>query len=228
MSPEVTADQRLLERDARDPGAVLDVGQGEQARVPDQNKGFYMGQTSPAARGTDQRQAAGLTRRIADSDTGRINEPIAGSFSLKDVRDLALMLAGRDILVDGYPVRLEDVRVEPRWVQTRPGLLKGKPALLQLLPDVQVYYNAVHYALKYDEFFQKNHVAVAHKLLQQGQERAAQLRDGQAPWTTATGLVVRGYVSKIDDSVQPYGLVVPASYRPGTATQHRLPAGSVP
>ena len=41
-------------------------------------------------------------------------------------------------------------------------------------------------------------------------ERASQLRDGKAPWTTATGLVVRGYVSKIDGSVQPYGLVVPA------------------
>ncbi len=33
---------------------------------------------------------------------------------------------------------------------------------------------------------------------------------------------MRGYVSKLDDSVQPYGLIVPASYRPGTATPHRL------
>ena len=36
-----------------------------------------------------------------------------------------------------------------------------------------------------------------------------QLAAGKAPWTTATGLVVRGYRSKIDGSVQPYGLVVP-------------------
>ena len=46
----------------------------------------------------------------------------------------------------------------------------------------------------------------------QGIERADQLAAGQSPWTTATGLVVRGYVSKIDGSVQPYGLVVPESY----------------
>ncbi len=59
--------------------------------------------------------------------------------------------------------------------------LKGKPALLELLPDVQIYYNAVHYAFKYDEFFQKNQVAGARQLLKQGHERAAQLRDGQAP-----------------------------------------------
>src|SRR4030095_6195704 len=44
----------------------------------------------------------------------------------------------------------------------------------------------------------------------------------KAPWTTATGLVVRGYVSKIDKSVQPYGLVMPASYSPTAAHRWRL------
>ena len=34
--------------------------------------------------------------------------------------------------------------------------------------------------------------------------------------------MVRGYVSKIDGSVQPYGLVVPASYRPDTPHRFRL------
>ena len=92
--------------------------------------------------------------------------------------------------------------------------LKGKPDLLELLPDVQIYHNAVRYALAYDEFFNVREVAVAKKLLEQGMERAGQLREGKAPWNTATGLVVRGYVSKIDGSVQPYGLVVPASYQP--------------
>ena len=31
--------------------------------------------------------------------------------------------------------------------------LKRKPDLLRLLPDVQIYHNAVRYALTYDEFF---------------------------------------------------------------------------
>src|SRR4029078_6183990 len=34
--------------------------------------------------------------------------------------------------------------------------------------------------------------------------------------------VARGYVSRIDGSVQPYGLVGPASYQPGTPHQFRL------
>jgi hypothetical protein len=91
-----------------------------------------------------------------------------------------------------------------------------------LLPDVQIYHNAVRYALTYNEFFNNKEIAVARDLLKQGMERAGQLRAGQAPWNTATGLVVRGYVSRIDGSVQPYGLVVPASYQPNTPHRFRL------
>jgi pimeloyl-ACP methyl ester carboxylesterase len=100
--------------------------------------------------------------------------------------------------------------------------LKLKPDLLRLLPDVQIYHNAVRYAVTYDEFFRQREISVAKKLLEQGLGRARQLREGHAPWNAATGLVVRGYVSKIDGSVQPYGLVVPASYRPDTPNSFRL------
>ncbi len=100
--------------------------------------------------------------------------------------------------------------------------LMSKPALLQLLPDVQIYHKAVHWAVAYNEFFKTNEPQVARLLLKQGMERAQSLREGRTPWATATGLVVRGYISRIDDSVQPYGLVVPTSYRPDSAHEHRL------
>src|SRR5205823_3215205 len=58
--------------------------------------------------------------------------------------------------------------------------------------------------------------------LPQAMERVKALRGGWAPWTNATGLVVRGYLSKIDASVQPYGLVVPASYQAPAAQKFRL------
>jgi pimeloyl-ACP methyl ester carboxylesterase len=100
--------------------------------------------------------------------------------------------------------------------------LRRKPDLLALLPDVQIYHNAVRYALAYDEFYRPREFSVAKDLLKRGMERAKQLREGPAPWNAATGLVVRGYVSKIDGSVQPYGLVVPASYRPDSPHHFRL------
>lgn len=100
--------------------------------------------------------------------------------------------------------------------------LKDKPGKLELLPDVQVFHKGVHDALKYDEFYDAKEFAVARKHLQLGMERAKALRAGEAPWNTQTGLVVRGYKSKIDDSIQPYGLVVPPEYKHGANKLHRL------
>ena len=128
---------------------------------------------------------------------------------------IAISEADRVELAEGVASlgrELETLRVE----------LKTKPALLELLPDAEVYHKAVDWALRYDEFFKSNETQVARALLRNGMDRVQSLRDGQAPWTMATGLVVRGYVSRIDGSVQPYGLVVPASYRPNTPHQHRL------
>ncbi len=100
--------------------------------------------------------------------------------------------------------------------------LKGKPKLLELLPDVQIFYNAVYYALKYNEILNAREIPIAKAQLKQGLERAQELRAGKPSWTTQTGLVVRGYVSKIDGSVQPYGLVVPATYQTTLPFQYRL------
>ena len=94
-----------------------------------------------------------------------------------------------------------------------------------LLPDVEIYHKAVRYALDYDEMYidkNRDDVKVARSLLKTGLERAAQLKDDKPSWTTATGLVVRGYRSKIDGSAQPYGLVVPASYASNAGQSHRL------
>jgi hypothetical protein len=100
--------------------------------------------------------------------------------------------------------------------------LKDKPKLLELLPDVLIFYNAVHYALKYNEILHAREIPLAKAQLRQGFARAKELRAGKPSWPTQTGLVVRGYVSKIDGSVQPYGLVVPASYQPNLPFYYRL------
>jgi dienelactone hydrolase len=102
------------------------------------------------------------------------------------------------------------------------GELKGKPALLALLPDVQIYHNAVRYALQYNEFFNVKEIPVAKKHLKTGLDRVKQLREGTPAWNTATGPIARGYVSKIDGSVQPYGVFVPATFQPNSDHRHRV------
>jgi len=109
---------------------------------------------------------------------------------------------------------IDDIAKEP----------KDRPTLSYLLPDVQIYYNAVRYALQYNEFYgdPAKQVATAKAFLKQGHERAQALRDGKSPWTTAAGQIARGYVSRIDGSVQPYGILVPDTYKPGAPDKHRL------
>ena len=103
------------------------------------------------------------------------------------------------------------------------GELKGKSNALALLPDIQIFEKAVRWAVQYNEIFNPtNEVVAARNLLKLGLERVQQLRDGRPAWVSATGLVVRGYVSALDGSVQPYGLVVPASFTPATPHPWRL------
>ena len=134
---------------------------------------------------------------------------------------LAAQPAVKRIPADGIPVPAADrAELETGLAHLQASIANLKPG--PLLPDVLIYSEAVRFSLQYNEFFKPAEIAAAKVLLQQGEERAAQLAAGQAPWTTATGLVVRGYVSKIDKSVQPYGLVVPPSYSPTAPHRWRL------
>ena len=92
----------------------------------------------------------------------------------------------------------------------------------ELLPDVLIFHRAVDQALRFQEFFDPKEIVAGKSLLQQGHHRADQLLAGEAPWTKQKGLVVRGYISKIDRTVQPYGLVIPASYAFDGTEKHRL------
>jgi len=102
-------------------------------------------------------------------------------------------------------------------------LRKDKGPLVSAnLADVEIYFNAVSDALTFREFFKKDEVDKAKALLAVGEKRAAELLEGVAPWVTQTGLVARGYVSRIDGSIQPYGLVIPESYSSSGSSRFRL------
>ena len=90
--------------------------------------------------------------------------------------------------------------------------------LLALLPDVEIFPKAVAWSLADDTFYSPKEIAFAKHLLAEGRERAAQLRKKNAPWLHARGLIVRGYRSKLDGSVQPYGLVINLDVDPSVPT----------
>jgi predicted esterase len=77
------------------------------------------------------------------------------------------------------------------------------------VPDAEVFLKAVDYALRHGEIYNEKEIPRAYKALELAKQRIAELSKGSAAWRRQRGLVVRGYRSSIDDSVQPYGLVIP-------------------
>ena len=86
------------------------------------------------------------------------------------------------------------------------------PQLADLLPDIEIYHKAVDWALRYNEVHKLGELKGADEIIAEGLQRAEAFKSGATPWTQQKGLVVRGYRSRIDGSVQPYGLVIPESY----------------
>ncbi|MEO6741720.1 MAG: alpha/beta hydrolase-fold protein [Chthoniobacteraceae bacterium] len=89
---------------------------------------------------------------------------------------------------------------------------KTNPLIEKELPNVEIFHKSADWAVRYGEIFDAKQIATAKDHILQGLDRAAALTKGQTPWNTATGLIARGYRSKIDGSVQPYGVLVPESW----------------
>ena len=80
-----------------------------------------------------------------------------------------------------------------------------------LAADVEVFGKAVRLALLHGEIYSEKELPILAEMLNLGEERLAQLENETTPWVDQRGLVVRGYESSIDGSVQPYGLEIPES-----------------
>jgi len=78
-------------------------------------------------------------------------------------------------------------------------------------PDVEIFSKAVSWALKYEPKMAAKDEALAKKCMDRALRRGA---DESRVWTKKKGKVIRGFRSAIDDSIQPYGLIVPESYDP--------------
>jgi len=85
---------------------------------------------------------------------------------------------------------------------------------LRWVADVAVYSKAASWILRHDEFYKPNYVQQAQAALKTGIARAQQLQSGEHPWNLQTGTSIRGYLSRVDGSVQPYALTLPENVDP--------------
>ena len=77
------------------------------------------------------------------------------------------------------------------------------------LADVAVFAKALDWMLRHDEFSGKGYSEQAARVLEMGLKRAGELQADEPSWIRRAGVSIRGYVSKVDGSVQPYALTLP-------------------
>lgn len=82
--------------------------------------------------------------------------------------------------------------------------------------DAAIFAKGLAWALRYDREFTPADVALLEKAVRRGKERWAALKRETAPWSSRRGKVALGYLSSVDGSVQPYGVIIPAGYDPAT------------
>jgi pimeloyl-ACP methyl ester carboxylesterase len=107
--------------------------------------------------------------------------------------------------------------VDPKALKQAADRLKARLAPLQpahadFRADAEVFHKGVEWALRYESAFTAKEVATMEKALARGTERAAALEANESPWATKKGKMVRGFVSAVDGSTQPYAVIVPQRY----------------
>ncbi|MFO0798146.1 MAG: hypothetical protein U0804_11780 [Gemmataceae bacterium] len=101
--------------------------------------------------------------------------------------------------------------------------LKAKKTPDDVLIEVEVYLRAAENIVRFEEWFHKDSGKWALTTLDRGLERAKQAEGGKAPWRDETGRwVARAYRSRVDGSVQPYAVLLPAEYGADATKRWRL------
>jgi len=80
--------------------------------------------------------------------------------------------------------------------------------------DAVIFPKGLLWALRYDREFTSADVRLLKKASRRAAERLAALSQRSPKWISRRGKIALGYVSNVDGSVQPYGVIVPKNYDP--------------
>lgn len=84
----------------------------------------------------------------------------------------------------------------------------------ELRADADIFRKGVVWALRYESKLEPADVAQIKKALERCKQRTDALRGEKQSWREIKGRLIRGYISLVDGSTQPFGLIVPANYDP--------------
>jgi predicted esterase len=121
------------------------------------------------------------------------------------------------------PEVLKEITAKVALLYQRAEALKNKGLREPQLSDLMVYHRAAANVVKLDEFTNKDTAAWVLDALNDGLFRTSQAAAGEFPWYYITGQsVIRGYRSRVDGTVQPFAVTLPADYGKDPRKKWRL------
>lgn len=148
------------------------------------------------------------------------------------IMTLATLLAVPDFSIaqPAPPEAAKQLREGLNKLNARIADLKATKAEQRDIADVEVFAKGVEWCLRHDEFYPNKRkpdassgwVTYCETAIATGMQRAADLKAGRRPWKRTVGSTIRGYVSRVDGSTQPYALSLPADMD-AAASGHRFP-----
>ncbi len=135
---------------------------------------------------------------------------------------VASMLATSAVAQAPPPEVAARLRKGQQALQERVAKLKQSESIdLRLVADVDVFAKAVEWCLRHQEFYAPRSgkgaspwIGYAEAALKTGNARADELAAGKPSWVLRIGSTIRGYYSRVDGSVQPYAVSLPAGINP--------------
>jgi len=114
------------------------------------------------------------------------------------------------------------MRIKDQTAKLKEAIAEASKKVPKHEADLAVYVKAAEWIQKHNEWFTADSGKQTLAVIDEGFKRAAAAKDGKLPWLEPVGRVGRGYRSRIDGSVQPYGVVYPADYGKEPARKLRL------
>jgi hypothetical protein len=109
----------------------------------------------------------------------------------------------------------KEILAELQPLQDRLAALRNSPNVKpDRWADAQIFVKGVVWALDFGPVNDAKSRELVQKGIRRARERIDTLATGRQPWADRRGSSVRGFISAVDGSVQPYGLIVPAAFDP--------------
>ncbi len=102
---------------------------------------------------------------------------------------------------------------DPRAIGLEIGTIVSDPRNLAWA-DAAIFEKGLSWALRYDREFTPADIGLMEKSVRRAGERLPLVQQRNPKWFGRRGKLALGFVSKVDGSVQPYGLIVPKNYDP--------------